>query len=115
MPKDIPPDAKAALDAFNVEESTRATNRAEKVDSQSKKQRKMIERLQSGTVFSSDELASYATRTGWKEIRGGGHRKFENEDGRVITIPSSGGKQTTIERDTAHRILEQIFPEIFEE
>lgn len=113
MSRDIPPEAQAAIDAFNAEEAARAAERAGGGERKAKKERRMLERLQSGKVFTPDELAGYALGSGWTEIQGGGHRKFQNENGRIFTIPRSGGQQKTIEPDTAHRILEQIFPDLF--
>jgi len=112
MKKDIPPDAQAAIEAFKADETARATERAQGAERTLKKHRILLERLQSGTVFTSDELARYANDEGWKEIRGGGHRKFQLGK-RVITLPRDGGQQKTIQQDTAHRFFSDILPDLF--
>jgi len=109
--KDIPSEAQAMIDDFNAEQSSRA--KGTKSERPAKKHRRLLESLQSGKVFTPKELISFALSSGWSEIDGGSHRKFIHLDGRTLTIPHSGGQQKTIEPDTAHRILEQIFPDLF--
>jgi predicted RNA binding protein YcfA (HicA-like mRNA interferase family) len=111
MPKDIPPEDAARIAAFWAEE---AANKKAKPDRESKQERKLRERLTSGTVFRPSELQSYALQQGWKPLGiEGSHQKFENEKGEIIVIPTRTGQQVTVQPDTAYQILRKIFPNIF--
>jgi|GEM_PF-6439661 len=111
MKTQIPEEQQRLITAFLAEEDAQKKQALPKT--KKKAQRRLVERIQSGTVFTSEELQKFAKANGWKHVRtSGSHLIFERTDnsGETMTIPKDGGQQKTIQPDTGRRILERIFP-----
>lgn len=87
MSRDIPPEAKAQIEAFNQEEATKAAARTPKVKD---KVRRQEERLASGAPMNFLQVEQLARERGLTIESGGSHLHFVGPDGRRCSIPRHG-------------------------
>lgn len=87
MSRDIPPEARAQIEAFNREEATKAAARTPKVKD---KVRRQEERLASGAPMNFLQVEQLARERGLTIESGGNHLHFVGPDGRRCSIPRHG-------------------------